>query len=87
MGVFFKVCDIKKNSRSLIDFEAPIWYVQRLNPKYFNMARSVTRDRQKSCRDTRIAWRKYLKPLLMVTVQRKGSVLCMVIDHVIKSEN
>jgi hypothetical protein len=31
MGVFFKVCDIKKNSRSLIDFEAPIWYVQRLN--------------------------------------------------------
>jgi hypothetical protein len=31
MDIFFRVCDIKRSNRSLIDFETPIWYVQKLN--------------------------------------------------------
>lgn len=31
MEQYFKVCDFKKNHRTLIDFEIPFWYVERLD--------------------------------------------------------
>jgi hypothetical protein len=33
MEEYFRVCDFKKNHRTLIDFEIPIWYVERLDEK------------------------------------------------------
>lgn len=33
MEEYFRVCDFKKNHRTLIDFEIPFWYVERLDEK------------------------------------------------------